>query len=57
MTQVVQYQAEVFPTLPSRCAHLQTNVLETLNQNMQDLLKEVYCASQLLVSLPCFMGT
>lgn len=45
MTKVVQYQAEVFPILPSRCAHLPTKVLETVNENMEDLLKSLLCFS------------
>lgn len=35
---VAQFQADLFPILPNRYAHLQTNPLETVDQNMQDPL-------------------
>lgn len=44
MTKVVQHQADPFPVLPSRYAHLQTKeVLGTVDQNMQDPLKSFLC--------------
>lgn len=46
MTKVVQHQADLFPILPSRYAHLQTKeVLGTVDQNMQDPLKSFLCFS------------
>lgn len=43
MTKVVQFQAELFPILSSRYAHLQIKVLGTVDQNMQDPLKSLLC--------------
>lgn len=43
MTKAVQYQADLFPILPGRYAQLQTKVLGTVDQNMQDPLKSLLC--------------
>lgn len=49
---VVQLQADLFPILPSRYAHLQTNPLGTVDQNMQDPLKKLAVFPKLLISFP-----
>lgn len=38
---VAQFQADLFPMLLSKYAHLQTNPLGIVDQNMQDPLKSL----------------
>lgn len=47
-----QFQAVLFLILLSRYAHLQTNPLGTVDQNMQDPLKKFTESAKLLIPFP-----